>query len=449
MSKRVNLLEGNVFKALINLALPIMGTSLIQMAYNMIDMIWIGRLGSAEVAAVGTAGFYMWMAIGIILISKIGGQVKVAQLFGEGDILQAKKYVKSTLQLILTLAVLYSLIIITQADILIKFFNINDKYVFNKAVTYLTIIGYGIVFSFVNQAMTGIITGTGNSKTPFIITTVGLIFNIVLDPILIFGIGPFPTLGVKGAALATIISQGLVSLFYIVYTTKDDLIFSNIKLFSRPDLQYIIDIAKIGFPAAVQSILFTFISMLIARIIAAWGPVAIAVQKVGSQVEAISYMSSDGFSSALNSFIGQNYGAKKYDRVKKGYFTALKTISGLGVFTTFLLVVFPGTIFRIFIPDPDVTSFGIAYLRILGASQLFMCVEIITHGAFAGYGKTIPPSVIGITFNSLRIPLALLLSSTILGLNGVWWSISITSFLKGIVLVSWFIYFINKKNMKI
>lgn len=449
MTKRVNLLSGNIFESLIKLALPIMGTSFIQMAYNMTDMIWIGRIGSYAVAAVGTAGFFMWLSFGIVAISKIGAQVKVAQMIGADKHEEATSYARNALQMNIVFAIIYSYIIISKTEMLISFFNIDDKYVVNQAISYLSIIGPGLLFSFTNQIITGIIIGTGNSRTPFLITMGGLIFNIILDPMLIFGIGPFPLLGIRGAAIATILAQCIVFIMYVIYAINDDNIFCNFKLFSKPEIKYIKEIARIGLPTALQSVLFTFVSMILARIIAAWGPIPIAVQKVGSQIESISWMTSDGFSSAINSFNGQNYGAKQYDRIRKGYYTSLKMISVVGIFATVMLVFCAGPIFKIFIPEKDVLPYGITYLRIMGVSQFLMCIEIVTQGAFSGLGKTIPPSIVSIVFTVSRIPMAIILSKeNVLGLNGVWWSVSISMALKGIILSSLFLYFLRNKLPK-
>ena len=176
--------------------------------------------------------------------------------------------------------------------------------------------------------------------------------------------------------------------------------------------------------------------MLLGRIVASAGPVSIAVQKVGSQIESISWMTAGGFASALTAFIGQNYGAKKWDRVLNGYKVTLFISCLLGVFTTILLVFFGGGIFSIFINEGEAIAQGIDYLKILGYSQLFMCLEITTSGAFYGVGKTVTPSIISIIFTGLRVPLAIILfRPEILGINGVWWSISGTSIVKGILLV--------------
>ncbi len=184
--------------------------------------------------------------------------------------------------------------------------------------------------------------------------------------------------------------------------------------------------------------------MYIARIVSVWGPVAVAIQRVGGQIESVSWRTADGFSSALCSFIGQNYGADNRERVKKGYITALRLMSIFGFFTSVLLIVFAEQIITLFIPETGAIIIGTEYLKILGLSQLFMCLEITSSGAFAGMGKTKPPALIGILLNLARIPLAIALSKTVLGLNGVWWSICITSILKGIILTAWFL--MNNRN---
>jgi Na+-driven multidrug efflux pump len=154
-------------------------------------------------------------------------------------------------------------------------------------------------------------------------------------------------------------------------------------------------------------------------------------------------MTAGGFQTALSAFVGQNYGAKKWERIYRGYFTAIGMIAVIGIITSCLLIFLPGPIFSIFIREQNVIQDGMIYLRILGVSQLFMCIEITTAGAFNGLGKTIPPSIVGIALNAMRIPGALLLSIA-LGLNGVWWSISLSSILKGVILTSWFIIFLSR-----
>ena len=441
--KRINLTEGNISKVLLRLALPIMGTSFIQMAYNLTDMFWVGRLGSLAVASVGTAGFFTWFSMALIFISKIGAEVGVAQAFGKDDITSAKSVAKASIQVNLVLATIYGLLLFFLRHQLIAFFNLGDAEVIRNATSYLLIISCGMIFNFINPVFTAILNGSGNSRLPFIINSVGLAINIVLDPMLILGVGPFPALGVKGAAIATVLAQLTVTLIFLFSVRKSPL-FSDLKLFQSCEWKRINSIVVLGLPVALQNGLFSIFAMFIARIIANWGPVPVAVQRVGSQIEALSWMTAGGFSTALSAFTGQNYGAKKWDRISKGYLSAISLVSLIGVFASLLFIFFGGPIFSMFIAEEEALKIGIVYLRILGYSQLFMCIEITTSGAFNGIGKTIPPSIVGIIFNYLRIPSASILS-TKMGLEGVWWSISMTSVFKGILLTAWFIYVLRRQ----
>lgn len=447
MHKNVDLLNGPVFSSLSRLALPIMATSLIQMAYNLTDMIWIGRIGSNAVAAVGAAGMYMWLSNGLASLSKMGGQVNTGYSLGSRHHEEAAKYVSNTFQLTLLLGLLYGIICVVFANPLIGFFNLNSPKVIADAHIYLQITCGFVVFSFLNQTFTGIFTAIGNSKAAFLATSIGLLINIFLDPALIFGLGPFPCLNVRGAAIATVIAQAVVTLIFLYFASKDQLLFHNVNILRKPNTTYLLSILRIGLPTCIQNMLFTGISMIIARMVASYGDAAVAVQKVGSQIESISWMTSDGFAAAVNSFIAQNRGAGNRARIKKGYTCAMSIVLLWGIICTILLMFCPAPIFRIFITEAAILPMGIDYLVILGVSQLPMSIEITTAGAFAGYGKTIPPSVVSIIFTAVRIPMALMLIQTPLALNGIWWSITISSILKGVFLFTWFII-ILKKDMR-
>lgn len=446
MNQKNDLTRGRIFTSILFLALPIMGTSFVQMAYNLTDMIWIGKIGSDATAAVGTAGFYMWFAMGLIFLCRIGAEVLVAQSVGRKDIETTKSVVQNVLQMIIVFGITSTIIVLTFKHQLLGFFNIRETHVVEMAIKYLSIVALGFIFTFLNPIFSAIFNGYGKSGVPFAINTVGLVFNIVFDPLLIFGIGPFPAMGVEGAAIATVAAQMLVTILFIIYirANKDIHIFENLHVFNKPNFNRIKNIIKIGLPAGLQSILFTLIAMYIARIIADWGAVAIAVQKVGSQIESVSWMTASGFSTATSTFVGQNYGAKKYDRIKVGYRISMIIMTIIGIITTSGLIFFAEPLFKIFINEPVAVKEGIIYLRILGVSQLFMCIEIVTNGAFNGLGKTLHPAINSIVFNGLRIPLALALSATALSLQGVWWSISISSILKGTVIVVMFIITLNK-----
>lgn len=442
----MDLTKGSIIPTLVKLALPIMGTSFIQMAYNMTDMIWIGRVGSSAVAAVGTAGFFTWLAMAFIMISKIGAEIKVSQTIGAHLYKETKGYVQSALQINIVLAILYMFILLLFKAPLVGFFNLGDQEIIQMSYTYLEVMAVGMIFYFVNPVFTAIFNGSGDSKTPFIINTIGLVFNIVFDPLLILGFGPIPALGVLGAALATVAAQIVVSLCFIIIMVKSKAAYLKVNLFSKPDFKSMKVLCGIGFPGALQSGLFTLISMTLGRLVAAYGPVPIAVQKVGSQIESISWMTAGGFSTALGAFVGQNYGAKQYERIQKGYKTTIGLAIGLGIFATLLLVFAGKPIFSFFLPEAEAIEQGEVYLKILGYSQLFMCIEITTQGLFNGLGRTYIPSIVGIVLTGARIPLAYLIANpSFLGIDGVWWAITISSIAKGIVLVGIYLY-LKKRN---
>ena len=448
MQKKINLTEGGIVEKLVKIAIPIMATSFIQIAYNLIDMMWVGKNGSNSVAAVGTAGFYPWLAMAFVMFSKIGGEVKVAQSMGEKNIKEVKSYIKSSIELNVFLSLTYSLILILFNKQLIDIFNLGNAEVISMSRQYLVILGLGMIFYFINPVFTSIFIGLGNSSIPFRINTIGLIANIILDPLLIFGFGPIPALGTNGAGIATISAQIVVSFVFIGYIIKNRIEYFKVRYFRKIELKYFKILYKLGFPVAIQNALFTLISMAMGVIVASFGPVVVAVQKVGSQIESISWMSADGFASALSTFTGQNYGAYKFDRINKGSKIGLIGALIWGSITTLVLVFLGDIIFRAFINEPDAIIKGVDYLKILGYSQLFMCIEITITGILKGLGRTYIPSVTSIVLNLARIPMAIVLSKPdILGINGIWWSISISSIFKGIILLSIFVILNKSKKL--
>lgn len=446
MKTRINLLEGKILPALSALALPIMATSLIQMAYNLIDMIWIGKIGASAVASVGAAGMFMWLSNGLATLAKMGGQIKVGHALGAQKKEDAVSYAQSSIQMGIVFAIGFGILSVVFADEMIGFFQLNSAQVIQDAKLYLMITCGLVIFSFMNQIFTGILTAMGNSRTSFIATGIGLVLNIVLDPLFIFGFGVIPPMGVAGAAIATVLAQLVVMLLFLYTILRDTVLFSHVHILHSYSSQHTREIFRIGLPSAVQSMLFSGISMVIARLIAGWGDAAVAVQKVGSQIESISWMTAEGYAAALNSFVAQNHGAKNTDRIWEGYRLSMIVMLSWGVFCSLVLIVFPQLIFQVFIQEAEVLPMGVDYLRILGVSQLFMCMEITTAGAFSGLGKTLPPSIVSITLTGARIPMAILLGRW-LGLNGVWWAITISSIGKGIVLLGWFLRDIKLTSM--
>ena len=257
MENRLDLTNGSIGDKLIKLSLPIMGTSFIQMAYNLVDMLWVGKAGSDAVAAVGTAGFFPWLSMAFIMLSRVGGEVKVAQSVGENNINNTKLYIKSALENNIILSILFSMVVIIFNKSLIDIFKLGNESVILMSRQYLVIVSFGFFSFFLNQVLTGIFNGLGNSKTPFLINTVGLVTNIVLDPILIFGLFGMPKLGVAGAAIATISAQIVSSIIFLYKIKKSNDEYFKIKLFKNMNIPFHKDVIKIGIPVAIQNGMFT------------------------------------------------------------------------------------------------------------------------------------------------------------------------------------------------
>ena len=441
VKKNIDLLNGNILTSLTELALPIMATSLVQTAYNLTDMAWIGMVGSD---AVGAAAMYTWLSSGVAALARMGGQVKSAHAYGEGNRREAVQYGKGALQLALVLAAAYGIITNLFAGPLIGFFHLNSSLVVKDAIVYLRIACGLILFAFIGQTLTGLYTASGNSRTPFVANCIGMGANIVLDPLLIFGLGPIHGMGVAGAAVATVTAQFIVSLVLVISMRKDPVLAAQMRIWIPTPLSNIKTMVRIGFPAAIQSMLYCGISMVLTRFVTAWGDTAVAVQRVGGQIESISWMTADGFGTAINAFVGQNYGAGNLKRVKKGYMTASAIMFIWGIFTTCLLIFGAAPIFSLFIHEPEVIPAGADYLRIIGFSEMFMCVELMTVGALSGMGKTMEASVITIILTTARIPLAVILGGTALGLNGIWWALTISSIVKGIIFFGYYLHIMKR-----
>ncbi len=431
--KQVDLTKGNITLGLLKLALPIMGTSFIQMAYNMTDLIWIGYLGSEATTAVGTAGFFSWFAMGFVTIPKVSAEALVSRAVGQKDT-GTSHIVETLIKFALLSGLIYAIIIFFGRETFLRFFKINNANVISMAMDYSKIICLTYIFAFINPIFSAIFNAHGSSSTPFLFNMSGLVTNIILDPLLIFGYIGKP-LGVLGAAYATLIAQAVVTMLFAIHIVKnkDTLLFKYFKLFKRLDLYRLKEILRIGTPVGLQSMSFTIIAIFITRIISEFGYIGIAVQKIGSQIEAITWMTASGFSAAISAFIGQNLGAKQYERIHRGYRTAYFTIVSIGIVTSCILYFFAEPIFSVFLNEPIALKEGTIYLIILSYSQAFMCMEIITNGAFYGLGKTIYPSLNSILFTALRIPMAYVLSR-FYGLAGIWWAITITSIIKGVLI---------------
>ena len=444
-----NLTKGPILKTLTKLAVPIMASSFLGTLYNITDMAWIGLLGSKAVAGVGVGGMFTWLSQGLAAMARMGGQVQVAQCIGRGERDRAHGFAQAAVQLATLMGMAYAIISLLFTRQMVGFFQLTDPEAQTAALSYTKIACGLIVFSFLTLTLTGLYTAQGDSKTPFLANLIGLVTNMILDPVLILGPGPFPKLGVVGAAIATVTAQAIVMSIMIlgVIIQKKENVLKGIRLTAKIPREYLSGICKIGIPTAIQGMAYCAISMVLTRMVSAYGAEAVATQRVGGQIESVSWNTADGFAAALNAFIAQNYGAGKMDRVRKGYRASLWTVGIWGLLISFVFICFPQAIADIFFHEPKAVATAVGYLVIIGFSEAFMCVELTTVGALSGLGRTRLCSIISITFTSARIPLAIILGGLI-GLSGIWWALSVTSIVKGIIFTCTFLWITRKRQVK-
>lgn len=431
---KYDLTNGPILSKILLVALPIMGTQLVQMSYNLTDVFWMGRLGSDAVAASGTSGLFMWMAYGLILFGRVGAEIGVSQNLGRGDTNAARNHAQNAVYIAAFFGALYSLLMICFRYQLIGFFNIPSVQVETDARRYLLIVSFSMPFDFLYNVAVGTFNASGNSRTPFLISTAGLVSNMIMDPIMIFIFG----LGITGAAIATAIAQ--ISCCIWIYTLLKKgkhRPFEHFVLLSKPDFKVISQMLKWSVPAGLESMFFTGMSMLTTRLTAVHGAPAMAAGRVGSQIESLSWLIGGGFGIAMTSFIGQNFGAGKWTRIHKGFHISMQVILCWGVLITAFIYLGADFLFSIFLTDPAEIALGATYLRIIAWSQLPQSVEAVSYSMFKGTGNTLQPSVVSISCNVLRVVLAYILSGTSLGLHGIWIAISIMGAIRGVWMYLW------------
>lgn len=435
--KKIDLTAGNVIKVLTALAIPIMGSSLLQFTYNLVDMLWVGALGTDAVASVGSASFFIGLGNSIISLVVIGTGIKVAHALGRKAEVEVKEYINAGLLLNTIMGIILGSILIFGGRGLVGFLQLNNVEVEKDAYLYLAFSGPTLFFSFFNMLYTRILASFGNNKLALNINAVGVILNIILDPLFIYGF----KLEVLGAAIATLIANIVMFILYLIKSSG--VLRYNFKI----KVQYIKlkEIIFLGTPMAIQRVLFTVINIFLARIIAIFGSDAIAAQKIGLQIESIGFMVIGGLHGAIAAFTGQNFGAKKLKRIKEGYKASLIIGITYSLFMATIFFFFSTPFIKLFVQEEQTIIIAKTYLQVVAFSQIFSTIEVISNGFFTGIGKPKISSIISVVFTSLRIPMALILIKPF-GLTGIWISISISSVLKGGV--AYLLYLVEvRKNL--
>lgn len=440
MRKKVDILTGNISTNLFKLALPIVLTSLISILYNLTDIKFISAyIGDSAVAAAAAATFFLVLGFAFLLVPKNGAQILVAQSIGAKLYRNARAYARISIIITIIFSVFCMTIGLVFSDGLIRLVGISNPNILKLAKTFLRYCCLGLPFLFLSNTISAIISADGDTFGPFVFNSLGVVINIFLDYFFL----AFLNLGIKGAAIATVMSQIISFVLLTIYFLSPKSKFRKMKLFKLDSLNMYIKLFKIGLPGGISQALFTIIAIVLANIIARYDEEVLAVQRLGVQFESFSWNISGGFSSAVATYIAQNYGAKQYDRIKKVYYISLKGISIFSVFITFVFIVFAEPLYRAFLHDERLIHHGINYLTIVGLAQILQSVEIITNGAFNGIGRINEPTIIGVVGTASRIPLAYFLTP-IFGITAIWWVICGTMVVKGIVSFVLFIFLWNR-----
>jgi putative MATE family efflux protein len=347
----------------------------------------------------------------------------------------ARSFATHNLTLSLIISAAWAIILFTFAPFIIRFYELKE-HIASDAINYLRIVSTAFPFVFMSAAFTGIFNAGGRSKIPFTINGFGLIINMILDPLFIF-VFDWKT---DGAALATWLAQACVFGLFVYQLKFKKILWDDFRFFSKLKRVYTTKIIKIGFPVATLNVLFAFVNMFLGRTASTvGGHIGLMAMTTSGQIEAITWNTSQGFSTALSAFVAQNYAAKKISRVMKALKSTLFMTLIFGIFCSLLFIFWGNNIFAIFVPEREAYEVGGLALRIDGYSQLFMMLEIVIQGVFYGMGRSIPPAIISISCNYLRIPMAFLFVSLGWGLSGIWWTICLTSIIKGVIILIWFL----------
>ena len=290
-----NLTQGPIKRQLFNLALPIMGTSFIQMAYSITDMAWVGRLGSEAVAAIGAVGILTWMTNSISLLNKVGSEVSVGQSIGARNEEDARNYSSHNLTIALIISVCWGLLLFVFAHPIIGVYKLEAP-IADSAVEYLRIVSTAFPFIFLSAAFTGIHNAAGLSKIPFYISGTGLIINMILDPVFIFVFD----MGTAGAAWATWLSQATVCAIFVYQLKWRSRLLGGFSFFVRLKKNYSQRILQLGLPVAMLNTLFAIINIFMARTASTYGGhIGLMTLTAGGQIEAIAWNTSQVLITAL------------------------------------------------------------------------------------------------------------------------------------------------------
>lgn len=431
-----------VFSLLISMSVPMMLSMLIQSLYNIVDSIYVSRLGTDALTAVSLAYPLQNAIISVSVGVGVGISSAISIHLGSGD--QEKANRSATLGVALTVfhCIFFILAGIFVTRPFLSLFT-DDPDILKSACSYTYIV---LCFSFgalLQVAFEKIFQGIGEMKITMYLLSVGCVINIILDPILIFGLLGFPRLGITGAAVATVIGQiGAFLLYVAVYLRKDYAVCIHPK-YLKADFEIVRQIYGVGIPSTLMMLLPSFLISILNGILTSMSEVYVAVLGVYYKLQTFIYMPANGIVQGMRPIIGYNYGAGKAERVRTTIRYSLACTAALMLLGTILSLAVPGPILSLFKADSELMVAGITALRIICLGFLISTVGVIYSGTFEALGNGRNSLIISLLRQFvITIPLSILLSRS-LGAAAVW-----ISFPAGELCASVVAFFLLKKYRK-
>ena len=421
-----------LFRKLIVLALPIMAGNLLQTLYNLVDTFYLGKLGREAISAPSISFSIIFFMVVFAFGFSAAGTTLISQAKGKNDAAKVDFYLGQTATIMLVLGFFSSLLGFIITPFLIKLLGVPEETVLYTR-QYMRIIFMGLPFMFMSFILQAALHGIGDSLTPLLIQTGTILLNVVLDPLLIFGFAFIPAMGVRGAAIATVISRFAGSIAALLMLARGRrgvrLTLANMK----PDRNAFRLLIKIGVPSSIGQSVSALGFTVLQGIVNSFGTSVIAAFGVGNRLISLFNMPAMGFSRATAVLVGQSLGAKNKRRAWDVVRQSTITI-GIFILIGMTLMFFKGSsMVRIFIDDPEVLMYGREMFRIVSASIVFFALFTIIMGALQGAGETRPTMLLNVArLWVLRVPLAYLFSHVMnLGPAGIWWSMFVSNLAVG------------------
>jgi putative MATE family efflux protein len=437
--RRNNLTEGSIFSNLVYLAFPLMIGALFNSTQGLIDMFWVGRLGSVSIAAVAISTAVIMTIIPLIFGIATGTISLVSQNIGAKRQIDADNVATQSMIISILASIIFTILGFIFAEDLLRILGAEDQVVLIGG-QYLRIMFLGGLTMFVLFLGSAILQGTGDVILPMLVMVLANFLNLILDPIFIFGIG-VPRMGTAGAAWATVISQAIscVVILYVLFKGHSHVRIRLNEFSFKPKIIW--EILAIGIPSSIQLFFRNIMGLVLMGIVSAFGTFAIAAYGIGMRLQMVNLMPAFALGTAAATLVGQNLGAGKIKQAKKSALMATGIDLAIMLIVGILFFIYAPNIVSLFDKTPQVVAIGTDYFRITTLFYSFIAFGVVLNRALAGAGDTFVPMVI--TFISLWIilvPLAIYLSRyTSLGLDGVWWAIAISSVINGLLVLFWFL----------